>query len=161
MKFSDWTPIIVSLVTLIGVLVVPALSASRPRQQLEALRAVRAGIEETDDQQVEADLRLAERGLADSIKARYSMAALELRRVTILIVTTIVLSSVSSVLISVVPDDESRLSAGLRVGAWGIQGLSWLLLLMMTVPIAVAYFRKRRVRGGAAGREDRLPSPGR
>ncbi|MEN0084008.1 MAG: hypothetical protein AAGC66_04490 [Leifsonia sp.] len=71
MKFSDWVPIIVALVTFIGVVTVPSLGGNRPRQQLEALKAVREAIQATDDEDVRGNLRQAERDLAVRIESRY------------------------------------------------------------------------------------------
>ncbi|MFJ3393957.1 hypothetical protein [Leifsonia aquatica] len=71
MEFKDWVPLLVALVGFSGVLLAPSLGGNRPRQQLEALKAVREGISATDDDEVEERLRVAEKDIARRIEARY------------------------------------------------------------------------------------------
>jgi hypothetical protein len=95
-KFADWVPIIVAAASLAGVLILPLLSGNRPRQQLDALKTVREVLGSTNDDDVKAALRAAERHLAARIELRYRPLSKKWNR-TYTTVASVVIASLLAV----------------------------------------------------------------
>ena len=135
MKLSDWAPIIVALITFVGVVTVPGLTGNRPRPQLEALKAVRVGIEATKDEEVAAMLARAERGIASRIESRYSLSAVQERRQFGTLMVTGVATLVASVGYQYIPAGDAAIWVTARLLCW------FVLLLAFAVLVTVGAFR--------------------
>ena len=157
MKFSDWAPIIVALVTLTGVLAVPGLTGNRPRQQLEALKAVRDGIKATDDSEVAAMLLQAERGIASRIENRYSESAVRARRETNGLIVVAVITLTVTLVYPYIPKDDALIWQAARLVSWIALAAAFAIVLGMGVRNFLIFgerLKRRRAMKNSRGDRD-------